>query len=641
MKSYFKAIMIFNEFGELRMVPLKSGVNIVTGESKTGKSALVEIIDYCLCSSRSTIPKGKITDFSFLYVIPMLINKNTYVIARERWENGGKMYVIKEAENFDIANINLEYFHNKQKLNVKDAQYEIESALGLLVTNVVTDDERKGKRASLRNMVSYMFQHQNLIASKFALFYRFSDSYRRKDIIEQFPVFAGMIDQSYYSDIIELGNLKKRLNQKIKIQKANEKSSEFIKRSLLPLLEDYYALLDIPFNSNITIKRMIELSSNLPVFDDAQLFKESGIIKRYHSLNKELEDFRNQEREVLLKINNLKDVNHDGFNFTSRLKEIKEQINATETINEEYICPLCGKNCEEIYEEDNLLKEAAEWLDQELNITTKYTTDFSEDIRKLKELHIGIEIEIKDKLKQIKDIENNFIYSRELVSKRERINYAKSKIILYKDLVSEGLFDNSDEEIQNLKSEITKLEQKISGFDLETKKSKAQTFLSNNMNRLALNLDFEEEYRPINLNFGLVDETFDLYQFQNNRNKIFLSEMGSGANWVSCHIALFLSFLRYFATQENSPMPLFMFFDQPSQVYFPQGKADENVSNSDINAVSQMYETIFEEIISIEEDTNITPQILIVDHVDGKGLEIEEQFKSHIRRDWRNGKALI
>lgn len=32
---------------------------------------------------------------------------------------------------------------------------------------------------------------------------------------------------------------------------------------------------------------------------------------------------------------------------------------------------------------------------------------------------------------------------------------------------------------------------------------KAESFLSNNMNRLSLTLDFEEEYRPIDLNFGL------------------------------------------------------------------------------------------------------------------------------------------
>ena len=74
MKSYIKAIIIFNKNGEKRVVPLEQGVNIITGESKTGKSALVEIIDYCLCSTRCTIPKGKITDFSYLYTLVMAIS---------------------------------------------------------------------------------------------------------------------------------------------------------------------------------------------------------------------------------------------------------------------------------------------------------------------------------------------------------------------------------------------------------------------------------------------------------------------------------------------------------------------------------------------------------------------------------------
>ena len=165
--------------------------------------------------------------------------------------------------------------------------------------------------------------------------------------------------------------------------------------------------------------------------------------------------------------------------------------------------------------------------------------------------------------------------------------------------------------------------------------SKAESFLSNNMNRLSLTLDFEEDYRPINLNFGLMDGSFDIYQHQNSNENIHLYEMGSGANWVSCHIALFLSFLRFFATQDNSPMPLVMFFDQPSQVYFPQGNDKVEITQADLVAVNKMYKTIFDEVNSIGKDTGILPQIIIVDHVNG------EEFKRYIRCNWRNNTGLI
>ena len=642
MKSYIKAIIIFNENDEKRLVPLKQGVNIITGESKTGKSALVEIIDYCLCSTRCTIPKGKITDFSYLYVLVMGIGDNTYIIARYNWDNGGKMYFSKEEKDFDYKVLSLGYFSEKPTLPYKDAQYEIECALGLFVTNMATDADQQGKKASLRNMVSYLFQHQNLMASKFALFYRFSDYYKRKDIIDQFPVFAGMISQEYYSDLIQLNTLKAQLKQKYKKQKANEKSTAYIKENLSPLLTDYFALLEKDFDDKISAQKMLKMASNLPQFDDTQLFGESKIAERYSVLNEELEELRNEEREILLKIKNIDNASKTGNEFTEMLMDLKQQTTVAEIEATEYICPLCGHDCQEIAENDSQLIEATEWLDNELKITEKYTADFSEDVRKLKDEHSKIDAKIKEVWKQIKMVEQKFISSKALVSKREKVNYAKARIALYAEMSDSGIFETVDEDIAELKEKIQQLEEKIQGFDVDTKKAKAQAFLSENMNRLSLSLDFEDEYLPINLNFGLLDETFDIYQYQNNREKIHLYEMGSGANWVSCHIALFLSFLRYFAKQDNSPMPLFMFFDQPSQVYFPQGDSkDDEITQADLMAVNKMYKTIFDEINSIGEDTGILPQIIIVDHVDGKNLECKEEFEGYIRCNWRNKTGLI
>ena len=91
-------------------------------------------------------------------------------------------------------------------------------------------------------------------------------------------------------------------------------------------------------------------------------------------------------------------------------------------------------------------------------------------------------------------------------------------------------------------------------------------------------------------------------------------------------------------------MLLTMFFDQPSQVYFPQGTINENnkeVSQTDLKAVNDMYKTIFDEINNIGKETGVLPQILIVDHVDGNDLEIKAEFLSYVRKDWRNGEALI
>lgn len=641
MISFIKSIIIFNKNGDKKVVPLEQGVNIITGESKTGKSALVEIIDYCLCSTRCTIPKGKITDFAYIYVLLMNINNKIYVLARYNWNDGGKMFFNEESNDFSSQNLDINYFEEKNALSYKDVKNEIECALGLFITNMATDPDQKGKKASLRNMVSYMFQHQNLIASKFALFYRFADFYKRKDVIDQFPVFAGMISQEYYSDLIQLNSLKTQLKQKNKKRKDIEKSKTYIKNNLCSLLSDYFALLDLNFDDNSSVQKMFEIASNLPKFDETHLFGESKIVERYNQLNDELENLRNTDQDILVKIDNMKKVSNTGSSFSKMLKSLKQKTSAATIETEEYTCPLCGQKCQEISDNDAKLIEATDWLDDELEITAKYTADFSEDIRKLNENHEKIKENIRNISKQIKNIEAKFISSATLFSKREKVNYAKAKIDVFVEMNDAGIFESVDEEIEELKEKILRLEEKIKGFDVGKKMSKAEIFLDDNMNRLSSTLDFEEEYKPIDLHFGLTDESFDIYQHQNNNENIHLYEMGSGANWVSCHIALFLSFLHYFSIQKNSPMPLIMFFDQPSQVYFPQGDEKGEIDEADLVAVNKMYKTIFDEINLIGKKTGILPQIIIVDHVDGNSLECKEEFNKYVRCNWRNGQALI
>lgn len=442
--------------------------------------------------------------------------------------------------------------------------------------------------------------------------------------------------------IIELNDLKAQLKRKVKQQKTNEKSTAYIKKNLQPLMQDYYALLGLKMNGNLTVQKMLRLAENLPEFDDSQFFGEAEIVARYNSLNSRLESLRDQERDLRLRIDRITSASNTGDDFALMLGGLKQQAEAAPLEVEQYTCPLCGHECKNISEDDKELVAATKWLDKELQITEKYTMDFSEDARKLNEELRRINEDVKDTLRQIKLLEKKFMTSTELVSKREKANYAKARIKLFSEMNSTGIFETVDEDIEDLKAEIAKLEDKIAGYDLPAQLNKVQTFLSDNMNRLAGTLDFENDYRPINLNFGLIDQTFDLYHHQNERDKIFLYEMGSGANWVSCHIALFLSFLRLFARNEKSPMPLFLFFDQPSQVYFPRGDEKTNeLPPADILAVGNMYQTIFDEVNSIAADTGLLPQVLIVDHVDGHALANKEEFLKHTRYNWTDGNALI
>lgn len=54
-------IVVYSSRGERRVLSLRPGeMNIITGDSKTGKSALISIVDYCLGSSSCAVPEGVI-----------------------------------------------------------------------------------------------------------------------------------------------------------------------------------------------------------------------------------------------------------------------------------------------------------------------------------------------------------------------------------------------------------------------------------------------------------------------------------------------------------------------------------------------------------------------------------------------------
>ncbi len=638
MKSYLKGILLFNNNGEKRKVKLEQGVNIITGESKTGKSAIVEIIDYCLCSSRCTVPKGIITDFAEIYAIIMNINDRSFVIARQRWSIGGKMLFEEVLNSETVDSINYSFF-DKQFVSVDNVKERIEKTLGLNVSNTTTDLDDKKKKASLRNMVSYLFQHQNLLASKFALFYRFSDYYKRKDVIEQFPVFAGIVNQEYYSCLLMLNEYENRLKLLRKKQKENTESIKYVKEKLIELLRNYFSLQNIEFDDAITGDNAIELAKNLPQPQEIS-FDSDKIAKRYRELKDEIENLRIKEREISVKISNIESVCNSGYNFRDVLLDLQERTKVAESSDTEYVCPLCGGKCNELVERDEEILQSKDWLDKELTVTQKYNAGFIEDKRLLETEKQRIISQIKSCWREYKSLEEKHIISKNIKSKIDEINYSRAQIQLFIDMQAQGLFDSQDEEILGLESKISLLKEKIDVFNCKNEMAKAQTFISNNMNKIAETLDFEEEYKPLNLTFDILNGTFDLYHTQGKKDKIRLYEMGSGANWVSCHIALFLSILHYFTSQKNSPMPLFMFFDQPSQVYFPQEDGKNNFTQADIKAVNNMYKTMFNEIAEIKNETGILPQLIIVDHVSNENVNIPE-FDDYVRCNWRNGSKLI
>jgi DNA repair ATPase RecN len=66
MSFLIKSIIIYSHTGEQRTLDFNTtGLNIITGKSKTGKSAIIDIVDYCLYRGSFNVAEGVIRNSSF------------------------------------------------------------------------------------------------------------------------------------------------------------------------------------------------------------------------------------------------------------------------------------------------------------------------------------------------------------------------------------------------------------------------------------------------------------------------------------------------------------------------------------------------------------------------------------------------
>ena len=101
--------------------------------------------------------------------------------------------------------------------------------------------------------------------------------------------------------------------------------------------------------------------------------------------------------------------------------------------------------------------------------------------------------------------------------------------------------------------------------------------------------------------------------------------MGSGANWLGSHLITMFGLHKFFINN-NRPVPNFLFLDQPSQVYFPEGStADEDM---DIQAVTNVFNFIRERVDELDGKL----QVIVVDHAK---LD-SDAFKAETIEDWKN-----
>ncbi|EIW9047932.1 MULTISPECIES: DUF3732 domain-containing protein [Enterobacteriaceae] len=661
MNTLIHEMGVIDKIGNKHPVYFKEGVNIVTGKSSTGKSALIEIFDYCFGSDEYTVPKGVITDSAAVYYIFIKIDEQNIVMAR-RPDINNKAFFRRE-EHYSTEIINADYFVTNLYIDIERYKkfitgffLDIDDVDVSLTAKSNRKFNRKAPTPSIRSFTSFMLQHQNLVANKHALFYRFDEKEKRDQVIEHTKIFLGLVDQEFFIQSQEKERLTLELNKLLREKENNSRVSTKQKQRLSPVLNQLYALMGFesePISLNVILLNPRDAKEKL----DKIIVPE----KINYNSNATTEFYNNLKKQLNLKVSELRKLQRQASSIAKNIEEEKRLfVNGSKLGWKDKIqvassvCPFCHTQNNELLHSAKKLQDAITKVVHNLShikpIKAKFESSLVEVKRKIEEL----KNEITPLNEQILVIETSEKQISAQKSLYENILIIKARLFMLLEGISLGDDIELDRNIKTVKNDIYKIDEKLKGYDIKKGIENANTKVNNYMNTIGKNFEFEESYKPINLHFSF--ETFDLYHLTEKNEKIYLRSMGSGANWLYSHISLFLALHRFFAELGNlCSIPSILFLDQPTQVYFPNFRRDESVTfnetkaaeridrgknerdlDDDIKAVENLFSQLSSYCNEIKIANGFSPQIIVTDHADDLILSNGTEFESLVNGNrWR------
>ncbi|ENM5827523.1 DUF3732 domain-containing protein [Vibrio metoecus] len=647
MKAYLKNIIIIGDGDEKRILTFSDGLNIITGDSKTGKSALIEIVDYCLFSQRCTVPVGKVMSFASIFSIVLQVDNKIIVLGRENKPSSKSFISVEYDEKFSPEDlVDRHYFEKCTARQKSDVQRDFEQHLGLSVesTDLPEDDSsiRKGK-ASIRNAVSLMFQHQNLVANKHSIFYRFDDFLKRNSVIDQLPIFLGWFNNKYYRLMLRREQLKRDIIKLEKEENKHKLSIDETKNKILSPLKSYYQALNLKLpDENLSIIALKSLAKNLP---EVPINSEQN--SKLAEQKKALLDEQDTLYKSLVEKNKILGFLEDSEKESEDYSKIMMEMQSISSISEDrevdraICCPLCDSEVKSVTTTLALVSESRKNLYAELSRVGKYASDVSKSYNSY--------LLERDKIKQrMNQISSKLGYLNKLMSAkkneniRDKLNQLKGRMEVILELELSTIQGKpKDTILLDMKKELELIEGQLLEFPIDKKMSEANTIMQETMNYLKDKFDFEDELRNGQMKFDI--RTFSFHYEWQGKN-LRLSEMGSGANWLACHLALFLSILKLIAIND-SKIPTILFLDQPSQVYFPKAskifssenseelrsnEEDDDRIDENILQVVKIFQTIKDFLNDLKKEYSLDyiPQVIVLEHAD------EPQFNEFVRYRW-------
>ena len=611
------------------------GLNVVTGWPGTGKSALIDIVEYCLGRTEPTFARGALDVVEWYSV---LVN-----------HHGQRLFIARPAPSEGAASshsamiqLGAEDLLRPEELAVNaDASIvraTLASLIGLEDVTAAAGDAPEPQRATMAQALLFCFQGQGEISNPNLLFHRSNEPFVGQAIKDSLPFFLGAVDASHLRRRARIQALRRELRKaRAELDEAEDVQTQAdLRASTLVNLATAVGM-TLPDRAGAT-EALTQLRAVLAAQPPTGATTTEPIAEE-ERLRRSRRDLAESLRRVQEERLALTEVRQGRGAFEDELREQRARLSSLEimgSVDEAERCPMCGQVIETDDPSTHDLRLRLRTLGKQLEQAHALEAPRRRFVQELRQRANGIR-------RDLRGVEAGLAAVAQARIGEETGNGEELTAPFVRGRISEFLesLTSADptrtaalhQRVNSIESELDLLEQAVDPMVIARDVESKLAFVSNDMTEWARDLALEHAEDGVRIDLP------NLTVVANDRKgAIPLRRIGSAANQVGYHVVTHLALHKWFV-EESRPVPRFLFLDQPEQAYYPEDllgvrDATERLPDLDQERVESLYRFVDDRVRELDGAF----QVVIVGHWNPSSLPWFDDARVD---NWRQGRALV
>lgn len=611
MTFYIDKLLLWLKDGSLRTLQFSNDkVNVITGNSKTGKTAILEIIDYCLCGGKDTvvISHEHIAESVAWYGIRFAINDKVYTIARgeitEKGEFSKDFYFSQGGEIPDVPCVKMD---EKELKAILDPEFSIDD-------EITVSYGGKGVKKNARLSFRYFLIMNTLskdIVDNGKMFFDKMTIERYRDVWHQiFDLSFSVITPATLATQKQINDLEQEIESLEQTKRKTEKQILSYNQQILNLVKKAKeaGLIDEVLSDEKSIDKLREII-------------EQGIthLVTNYSTEQKYEKLQAERDDVALRLSKLKRFKKSYSEYRNRLKSEQDALSPIMYIQSKF--------------SDRTQGEYRQFLN---NLTVEFGR-IKAAISEKRPFELDVDRQIRQLTAELKDLDAR-------LASMPKVDYkvipTAQKLISLGELRADYKYitpcsedtDSISKSIDQKKTDLLELE------ITQSTVNENRSLIINTLNEfiqlyIQIAKDALDEYGEYNAWFDYRKSALSLKKNQSSS----VANISSSSDHLFMHLCLFAGMHHMLLMENSKYVPSYLIIDQPSRPYFNTEEynyadSEASVSKKDdwskVKAIFTLWDSFFDVILKQKKHF----QIIMLEHVsesawmDCKHINLVEVF---------------